>query len=193
MRIFEHNRCQCAKSDTFQSQSFVMLCEHCKRCLKCILFHFTFEFCKLLHQAGPLSWFGQFFVLSFDCNSILCYRQYPPIVSDLYPLHFSEYNHVECEPCRSSTRTRTSASTRTMTRNWQDQRLSWASSRAMPRSSLIVKDILVTSWGVHAAPWPYHAAKFLLPHSFIPTHLPRDLRSKIYAADVIAFMPQHSR
>ena len=110
MRIFEHNRCQCAKSDTFQSHSFVMLCEHCKRCLKCILFHFTLEFCKLLHQAGPLSWFSQFFVLSFDCNSILCYRQYPPIVSDLYPLHFSEYNHVECEPCRSSTRTRTSAS-----------------------------------------------------------------------------------
>ena len=34
----------------------------------------------------------------------------------------------------------------------------------MPRASMIVKDILATSWGVHAAPRPSHAATFT--HSY---------------------------
>ena len=37
-----------AKGDKFQYQSFVMLCQHCKCCLKYILFtyHFTYVLCK---------------------------------------------------------------------------------------------------------------------------------------------------
>ena len=53
-----------------------------------------------------------------------------------------------------------------------------ASLRTMPRASLVVKVILATSWGVHAAPWPSNAATLTLQHlyqrictaRFIPWH-----------------------
>ena len=45
----------------------------------------------------------------------LWYCLFPLSLSDLYPFHISERNHIEYKPRRSSARTRTSASTRTTT------------------------------------------------------------------------------
>ena len=66
IHIFLEHNC-CAKGDKFQSQSFLMLCRHCKRWLKYILFtfQFTYVICKL-HWAGPLCWICQFFNVSVD-------------------------------------------------------------------------------------------------------------------------------
>ena len=59
----EHNYCVNGDSDKFQSQSLVILCRHCKRQLKYILFKFHFTSVTLKsHEAGPLCWTCQFFM-----------------------------------------------------------------------------------------------------------------------------------
>ena len=146
---------RCAKGDKFhfQSESFVVLFEHCgKRCLKYIWF--TFQFTSVLgkssHLAGPLSLLCQFFVFSFDCRCFLYCSQF---------LLQGREQAPQKEP---------------------RQVTDWTSALSMtrPGASLIVKDILAISEVCKPPPCP-----LTLPHSRCSIHLHHSIcAAKIYLA-----------
>ena len=79
--------------------------------------YISVHFCALQAIASSRSFTSNLsdFCISFDFRCILWYSQFPSSVS---AFAISECNHTECKPCRSSARTRTRASIRTRTNNW---------------------------------------------------------------------------
>ena len=102
--------------------------------------------------------------------------------SDLYPWHFSECNHNECKPSRSSTITRRSVSTRTTTSTWGDKCVNKSLVKDNAKSFVDCEEISRDLMRCAVSPM----ASLTLPHSHCSIHL----YLRICAAK---FMPSHSR
>ena len=120
-------------------------------------YYFTASCCiKQVH----FSWICQFVVFSFKCSCILCYQQFPPCQIFILSIFVGAITpNVKIMNCRSTKRTRTSASQRFTTSNLLDKS--------------VVKDNANSfhwKWRTFLQPYdPLALSRFILAAAFIYT------------------------